>query len=175
MAGLLLTAVRQGAIDVDTRVARILRQRGVSGMLEEIGNISGDYGKRIYLQALFKSENLSRADLQRALRAMGAQISSDYEKASILKNTAVAFLDDSTLRDVFFQMIATIKSDYERRGILSALLKRRTWRHRCYRKCSSLYPPFLPIMRKRRFCWRPQTYLGDAQLRGRILEDRGDD
>ena len=125
LAGLLLIAVRQGAIDVDKRVSSIIRQRGINGVLAEIAGISGDYAKGRYFQALLKKDNLSRADLQRALDAAGAQISSDYEKANILKNTADTFLDEPMLRGSFFQTVATVHSDYERRGVLSALIKRK--------------------------------------------------
>jgi hypothetical protein len=171
IAGLLLMAVRQGAIDVDKRVETILRQRGVGGMLEEIASISGDYGKRLYLQALLKTENLSRADRQRALRAMGAQISSDYEKANILKNTAAAFLDDSILRDVFFQIIATIKSDYERRGILSTLLKRKNLGAPVLSQMLESVSTFSSDYEKATFLLEASgMYTGDAQLRSAFLK-----
>lgn len=124
VAEILLTAVRQGAIDVDKRVTTILRQRGVTGMLEEIASISGDYAKRIYFQSVLNNKRLSSADARKVIEAAGGQISSDYEKANLLKNTADIFLADSTLRNAFFQTIATIKSDYERRGVLSAVLKK---------------------------------------------------
>ena len=126
VADLLLLAVRQGAIDVDRRVRTILRQRGVGGVLEEISSISGEYAKRMYFQAAFKDESLSRADQQKVLAALGVQITSDHEKSKILKSSADLFLSDSSLASAFFQTIATIKSDYEHRGALSALLKRKS-------------------------------------------------
>ncbi len=125
VAEILLQAVRQGAIDVDKRVQRLLRQNGVKGMLEEIGHISGDYGKRIYFEALIKNESVSTKEREKVLPEVARQISSDYEKANILKITAGLFLDDSALSNVFFQTLETIKSDYERRGVLSSLLKRK--------------------------------------------------
>lgn len=123
VAGLLLTAVRQGAIDVENRVKTILRRSGVNGVLEEIASISSDHAKRIYFQALLKNETLNRTDLQKALAAAKAQIVSDYEKANLLKGAADAFLSDSALSNAFFQTVSTIKSDYEHRRTLSALLK----------------------------------------------------
>jgi hypothetical protein len=126
LAGLLLMAVRQGGIDVDKRVKTMLRQRGVDSVLEEISSISGEYAKRLYFQAAFKDESLSRADRQKVLAALGVQITSDHEKSNILKSTADMFLSDSSLASAFFQTIATIKSDYEHRGALSALLKRKS-------------------------------------------------
>lgn len=123
VAGLLLTAVRQGAIDTDKRVRTILRQRGIDGVLEEIGSISGDHARRSYFKSLFRTETLSRSDLLKALEAAGAKLTSDYEKANLLKDNADLFIGHATLSEPFFEVVSTIKSDYEHRQILSALLK----------------------------------------------------
>jgi hypothetical protein len=171
VAELLLTAVRQGAIDVNKRVQTIVRQRGVNGMLDEIGNISGDYGKRIYFQALLKNQSLSRADLQKVLEAAGAQISSDYEKANLLKNTAEIFLDDSTLRNTFFQDIATIHSDYERRGALSALLKRKNLSAQVLSQVLETAASISSDYEKATFLLEASNmYTGDARLRSAFLK-----
>ena len=124
IAELLLTAVRQGAFDVENRVKTIMAQRGVGGVIDEIALIKGDYAKRIYFEAVLKNPNLNRADIPKVIEAIGNQLSSDYEKAGIAKNTSDVFLADSKLTTVFFRAVATIKSDYEHRGVLSSILKR---------------------------------------------------
>lgn len=124
VAGLLLMAVRQGAIDTERRVKTILRKHGVEGVLKEIASVTGDHARRTYFLALLKNENLSRADRQRALEATRTQIVSDHEKANLLKQSADMFLGDSSLSNAFFQTVATIDSDYEQRRTLSALLKK---------------------------------------------------
>ena len=124
VAALLLTAVRQGAIDADGRVKTILRQRGVKGVLEEIALIKGDHAKRIYFQALLKNESLKRSDLQSVLEALRTQISSDYDKANVLKQSVDVFLADSTLSKSYFQLISTIDSDYEQRQTLVVVLQK---------------------------------------------------
>ena len=124
-ADLLLMAVRHGAIDVDNRVKRILVRRGVGGMLEEISGFSNGYTKRIYFQALITNATLRRSDLPKVLEAAATQLSSDYEKASLLKATADVLLGDSASVNALFKTIATIGSDYEHRGTLTALLKRK--------------------------------------------------
>lgn len=121
--GLLLTAVRQGAIDTDKRVQTILRQRGIDGVLEEIASISGDHARRVYFKSLIRNESLSRSDLQKAIEAAGVKLTSDYDKANLLKDSADLFLGQANLSSAFFQVVSTIKSDYEQRQILSALLK----------------------------------------------------
>ena len=122
LAGILLIAVRQGAFDADNRTQTILRKHGVEGVLAEIRQITGEYAKRVYFQALLKNENLSRHDIPKILQALSTQISSDHEKANILKSSAQLFLNDATLSSAFFQAVRTIGSDYERRGTLSSLL-----------------------------------------------------
>jgi hypothetical protein len=124
VADLLLTAVRQGAIDADGRVKTLMRKRGVAGVLEEITSIKSDHAKRIYFQALLKNESLNRVDLQHVAEALRTQIRSDYEKANLLKNSADVFLADSSVSKSFFQAVTTIDSDYEQRQLLSALLKK---------------------------------------------------
>ena len=123
VADLLLTAVRQGAIDADGRVKTLMRKHGVTGVLEEITSIKSDHAKRIYFQALLKNESLNRGDLQRVAEALRTQIRSDYEKANLLKNSADKFLADSSASKSYFQAVSTIDSDYEQRQLLSALLK----------------------------------------------------
>lgn len=123
VAGLLLTAVRQGAIDTDKRVQTILRQRGIDGVLEEIASISGDHARRVYFKSLIRNESLSRSDLQKAIEAAGVKLTSDYDKANLLKDSADLFLGQANLSSAFFKVVSTIKSDYEQRQILSALLK----------------------------------------------------
>jgi hypothetical protein len=123
VAGLLLTAVRQGAIDTDKRVQTILRQRGVDGVLEEIATISGDHARRAYFKSLIRNESLSSNDLQKAIEAASVRLTSDYDKANLLKDSADRFLGHAALSSAFFKVVSTIKSDYEHRQILSALLK----------------------------------------------------
>ncbi len=123
-AELLLQAVRQGAIDVDKRVGTILRQRGVSGVLEEITHVSGDWAKRLYFQSLIRNANLGAADLQNVLRLAARQISSDYEQAELLIGIAGILPGKETAVPAFFEATGTIKSDYEHKRVLMTLLKK---------------------------------------------------
>lgn len=171
VAGLLLLAVRQGAIDVNKRTQTILQQRGVGGLLEEISSISGEYAKRVYFQAALKSETLSRTDRQKVLTALGAQITSDHEKANLLKNTADVFLSDSALADSYFQTIATIKSDYEHRGMLSALLKRKNLNEEVLSQLLASAANISSDYEKATFLLAASDlYAGDAGLRSAFLK-----
>ena len=123
LAKIVLNAVRQSGIDADKRVQTIMRQRGVSGVLDEIRLISSDYAKGIYFKALIKNENLNAAALQTVLREAARQISSDYEQAQLLIGVAAVLTGREAALPAFFEATATIKSDYEHKRVLTALLK----------------------------------------------------
>lgn len=124
VASMILQAVRQSAIDADKRVQRIFEQRGVSGVLEEITLLRGDYARRIYFESLIKNRNLDGSSLQLVLREAGRQISSDYEQAQLLIRAAEMLAGRSQALPAFFEATASIKSDYEHRRVLSTLLKK---------------------------------------------------
>ncbi|MBD0372273.1 MAG: hypothetical protein ICV60_15630 [Pyrinomonadaceae bacterium] len=124
VAGIILEAVRQGAIDAERRVQTIFERRGLNGVLEEISLIKGDYAKRIYFDALLKNRNLNSSALQTVFRQAAREISSDYEQAQFLIKSSDQLAGKPETLAAFFEATATIKSDYEHRRVLSALLKK---------------------------------------------------
>jgi hypothetical protein len=126
LAKLVLDAVRQGGYDADKRVRTILAQRGVAGVLAEIDQISGDYGKRHYYQALIKEANLDATALRDVLQQVARDITSDYEQASLLIYVAPMLTGKEAAIQPFFDAVATIKSDYERSRVLKTVLKQST-------------------------------------------------
>jgi len=123
LAKFVLDAVRQGGIDAEKRVKTILSQRGVAGVLAEIDQINGDWAKRIYYEELLKQANLDATALRDVLRQIARNISSDYEQAQLLTAVAPLLTGKEAAIQPFFDAVATIKSDYERGRVLSALLK----------------------------------------------------
>lgn len=124
ISALVLMAVRQGAIDAERRVQRILQKSGVAGVFAEIDLIQSDYAKRIYFEALIKFGNLNSASLQEVLRKSGAQISSDYEQAQLLIGIAPTLAGNEASMIAFFNAVATIKSDYEHARVLKTVLQK---------------------------------------------------
>lgn len=124
LAVIVLEAVRQSAVDADKRVQGIFERRGLSGVLEEISLVHGDYAKRKYFEALLKNRNLNASALQSVLREAARQISSDYDQSQLLIGASEALTGKDEALPAFFEATATIKSDYDRRRILSAMLKR---------------------------------------------------
>jgi hypothetical protein len=126
LAKFILDVVRQGGIDADRRVQRILAQQGVPGVLAEIDQISGDYAKRRYYEQLLKQANLEATALRDVLRQMARVISSDYEQAQLLISVAPMLTGKEVAIQPFFDAVATIKSDYEHSRVLKAVLKQST-------------------------------------------------
>src|SRR5215213_2802869 len=121
-----LEAVRQGGIDAEKRVQRILEQRGVAGVLAEINLISSDYAQRHYYEALIKQATLDATALRDVLRQVARDISSDYEQAQLLTAVAPMLTGKDVAIQPFFDAVGTIKSDYERSRVLKTILKQDT-------------------------------------------------
>jgi hypothetical protein len=117
-----LDAVRQGGIDAEKRVQRILERRGVAGVLAEINLISSDYAQRHYYEALIKKANLDAAALRDVLRQVARDFSSDYELAQLLIHVAPVLTGKAVATQPFFDAIAGIKSDYERSRVLKTIM-----------------------------------------------------
>jgi hypothetical protein len=126
LAKFVLAMVRQGGIDADKRVQRILAQRGVAGVLAEIDQISGDHAKRRYYEELIKQGNLDATALRDVLRQMARVISSDYEQSQLLIAVAPMLTGKEAALQPFFDAVATINSDYEHSRVLKTVLKEST-------------------------------------------------
>lgn len=122
LAKMLSEAVSKG-LDARNRAVQIIRQRGVDALLNEVQTLKGDYTKRIYLEEAVKSGNLDANVLQEILKQTERDISSDYEKATLLINVIDASSINSKTLDDYFAAIDTIKSDYEHARVLKAVLK----------------------------------------------------
>jgi hypothetical protein len=119
----LLQAVREGGLDARTRSQRILKQRGVRGLTEEITYLKGDYVRRIYFEELLQAPGVSPQDLKSAIHNASNSIVSDYERAQMLLQVAPVFLGNKDLVADYFAATSRIKSDYEHARVLSAALK----------------------------------------------------
>jgi hypothetical protein len=120
----LLQATREGGLDAKNRVARILRQRGTRGLIDEMAYVKGDYVRRIYFEALLQSPGVSNQDLKAALRNASTTIRGDYERAQLLIQIAKPFLANRELVADYFEAVSRIGSDYEHGRVLAAVLKR---------------------------------------------------
>jgi len=124
LAKLLSETVAGSGYDAPGRVVKVLAKRGVDGVLTEIARLKTDYARRVYASALIERGKLNGAQLAKLLGQMARDITSDYEKATLLIKAVHLDVNDAGGRSAFFEATNTIKSDYERRRVLSALFKR---------------------------------------------------
>jgi hypothetical protein len=124
LAKVLNDTVRQGGYDARPRVQRILRERGPSGVIQEISQLKGDYVKRIYFDELINSGSLDDQMVRQSLRQATNEIKSDYEKAQLLIKMSENYLNNDSQRAIYLEGVNTIHSDYEKGRTLAALLKK---------------------------------------------------
>lgn len=110
--------LREAAIDVKGRVARLVARGGNDAVLAEVAQIRSDYAKGRYLGELLRTRTLDDAELDRALAAIGT-IGSDYEKRQALD---VALASQQLGKPQWMRVMeaaAGIGSDYERAQLLT--------------------------------------------------------
>ena len=116
--------LRRTGFEAEARARWILDTRGIQGLIDEFGELSGDYTRRIYYQAAVESGKLDAAGYERLVTLAGQTISSDYELAELL----IAISKTQPLTDGmqagFVTASKSISSDYERHRVLTAALAR---------------------------------------------------
>src|SRR5688500_12973277 len=115
--------IRSGMFASD-RVARFLKQGGPDAVLAEIDRLQSDssYLKRVYYSALLKQADLSQAQLARVLERVGKNITSDYEKATLLVQVLHEPNVSEQQRLEVTRATKGINSDHEQRKVLTAVL-----------------------------------------------------
>ena len=115
-------AVRESGLGAEGRVARIRSRRGVGGVLDEIGRIRSDVGRRMYFNALFSGAPLNEGEYVRAMREVG-RMGSDVEKRLVLSQ-AVREADGGARLAALLGATGMFDSDVETRLVLSQVTTR---------------------------------------------------
>ncbi|MBV9879211.1 MAG: hypothetical protein JO180_01895 [Gemmatirosa sp.] len=124
LRGIVLDVVRATGYGAEARVARIRRQSGVGGVLDEVARLRSDHVRRIYLEQLMQGGRLSEGDLRRVAQIAGQRIGSDHDKSEVLQ--AVTDRVEGS-RDVAAAVVAaaeTIGSDHDRMEVLQRMIER---------------------------------------------------
>jgi hypothetical protein len=116
--------VRQSGIGAESRVKSIYGKKGVSGVLEEIDLLGGDYARRLYLVALVDIAGFDSTGVQPILQRVGQAMKSDYDRRQVLEHIATRVTLDRKGAAAYVQAMATMKSDYDQREALSTLSRR---------------------------------------------------
>jgi len=123
LADALLVIERRTAWLAKTRVPLLLKQGGPDAVLNETYLMDSDYAKRQYYNALLANAKLSDANKDRILRQAADSMTSDYERAELLKAIAAQGpMTDALARSVI-RVAQRMSSDYEKRRALSAGLE----------------------------------------------------
>jgi beta-lactamase regulating signal transducer with metallopeptidase domain len=116
--------LRRTGYQAEARARWILDTRGIQGLIEEFGELTGDYTRRIYYQAAVESGKLDAAGYERLVTLAGQTISSDYELAELLISISKTQPLTDQMQAGFVTAAKTIESDYERHRVLTAALLR---------------------------------------------------
>lgn len=124
LSEMILVLHRRVGYQATERAERLLAERGVDGLLQEISQIPSDHTARRYYAVLLSQGDLGPDDMRRIVRQVGQQIESDYELASLLVSVAQEHPLDESVRVAYVEAVGSIDSDYEHRRALSAILER---------------------------------------------------
>ncbi len=124
LAETLTFLLRRTGYQAEARARWILETRGIEGLINEFGELSGDYTRRIYYQAAVESGKLDAAGYERLVTLAGQTISSDYELAELLIVISKTQPLTERMQAGFVTASQSISSDYERHRILKAALSR---------------------------------------------------
>ena len=116
--------LRRTGFMAEERARWILNTRGIQGLIDELGHISGDYSRRIYYQAAVESGKLDEAGYERIVTMAGQTIDSDYELAELLISVAEKQPLSERMQQGFVTAATKISSDYEKHRVLKAALAR---------------------------------------------------
>jgi len=108
----------------EERARWILDHHGIQGLIDELGELSGDYTRRIYYQAAVESGKLDAGGYERIVTMAGQTIDSDYELAEFLISVAQHQPLTEKTQAGFVTASKSISSDYERHRVLTAALSR---------------------------------------------------
>ncbi|GMV29550.1 MAG: hypothetical protein AMXMBFR59_16750 [Rhodanobacteraceae bacterium] len=109
--------LREAAIDVEGRVARLVARGGNGAVLAEIGMIRSDHAQSRYLGELLRTRKLADAELDRALELIAA-LDSDHEQRLALTAALASQQLGKPQWRIVLAAVAEIDSDHERATLL---------------------------------------------------------
>ena len=122
LARLFLRVIRLTAISAEPRVGRILAERGVDGVLDELAYIEGSRANSRYLTALVQQGDLDAADLAEVADLASDHIPSSSTRAEFLIAALPAYLAEEPSLDAYFDAVTSISSSANQARVLDAVL-----------------------------------------------------
>ena len=102
----------------------IFEKKGVDGVLEEIDRLGSDYTRRLYFTALLDVAHLDSNGVKPILARVSQRMTTDYDRREVLEQVAARVTLDQSGAAAYLTAMASMKSDYDQRQALSALVKR---------------------------------------------------
>ena len=123
LAAALDRMIKNSAAFAKERVAKFLKRGGPEAVLAEIDKLGkSSYTHRIYYTELTQQAELSAALLTTILQRVPAEMSSDYDKATLLIAIAKLPAITDAHRVEIARAVKNISSDYDQRRTLSAIM-----------------------------------------------------
>jgi len=126
LASKIVLLVRQFGFGAEERVKTILEKKGVNGVMEEIGLLTGDYARRLYFVALIDQAKLDTRTVVPILQQVGDRMSSDYDRRLVLERAAVRVSLEEPATTAYVAAIDRMKSSYDKRLVLTNLIEHNT-------------------------------------------------
>jgi beta-lactamase regulating signal transducer with metallopeptidase domain len=113
VAALVLQYIRQSAYQAEARTQRILRAKGMPGLIDEIEAIPSGWARGRYYAAGIAAQP-NAANVSVLLDHAGTHLDSDYEKGRILAVLPNKLLGDPGVRTSYLSVTRGMESDYEK-------------------------------------------------------------
>jgi hypothetical protein len=123
LAEILPQLVRTSTIGAEGRVNRFFKQGGATAVLNEIGQLEGDYVKTHYGKLLL-DKSIPSGDVPRVITGLADEISSDYYLSTLLKDSMEKLLVSKEAGDAFYKATEKISSDYYKSVVLKEALQK---------------------------------------------------
>jgi hypothetical protein len=122
LSHLLPEVLREAAINVPERVARIRAQGGVPAVLREIGQIRSSSAKAAHYEELIKNgPTLSSADFERITQQVGRDLTHSGDLSRVLQMIPRGALQSAGVRQSLATALSQIKSSGDKANILQTL------------------------------------------------------
>jgi hypothetical protein len=123
IADVLIALERRTAMFAKTRVPELIGKGGPNAVLDETDGMVSDYARKTYYTILLQSTRVDEGALERIMRQTGESMSSDYERAEVLRAVARHGGMTDRITRAAIGVAQRMSSDYEKRRALSAGLE----------------------------------------------------
>jgi hypothetical protein len=121
LSEILIDVIRDTGIGCDTRTKRIYEKRGIEAILNDIEQNSSDFISSKYYTELLSFKDLKPEEYSKIFNSIANHISSDFEKAQILKKIQPQIMENEGVSASFYRAAESIDSDFEKSQLLQLL------------------------------------------------------